>query len=368
MLSDVSGHLEYGIGASAINFNGKHRYIRITDISNWGKNEITSPSFIEKSAILNDGDILLARTGATVGDSFIYKDDGVESYFAGFLIRAKVQKANPYFVYYQLKTLKYAQWVKISSARSGQPGINSEQFGSYRICITEYNEQQKIANFLKAIDERIEAQNKIIEDLIALRNQINNVFFDSINTCVKFNELYITASEGGTPDTSKGEYYLNGTIPFIKIENLYEKYLFLSNSFISESGLQNSSAWLVPKESILLSNGATIGETTILKIDAATKQGILGIIPKKPYDSEILYYTFKSRRFAKILKRITTKGTMEAAYLKDLNKEKVFLTCDENMNSHVRLMSLIDEKIIAERQILNLLVKQKQYLLDNLFI
>ena len=204
--------------------------------------------------------------------------------------------------------------------------------------------------------------------MITLRNQINNVFFDSLNTCVRFSELYTFASEGGTPDTSKGEYYLNGKIPFIKIENLYEKYLLSSNSFISESGLRNSSAWLVPKESILLSNGATIGETTILKMDATTKQGILGIIPKKPYDSEILYYLFKSRRFAKTLKRITTKGTMEAAFLKDLNKEKVFLSCDENMNSHVTLMSLIDKRINVERQIAHLLVIEKQYLLGNLFI
>jgi len=364
----VSKRLEYGIGASAINFDGKHRYIRITDISNWGKNEITSPSFIENSAMLNDGDILLARTGATVGDSFIYKDDGIESYFAGFLIRAKIQNANPYFVYYQFKTQKYAQWVKISSARSGQPGINSEQYGSYKICLAEHDEQQKIANFLSKIDKRITTQNKIIKDLVTLRNQINNTFFDSINTCVRFKDLYISASEGGTPDTSKGEYYLNGNIPFIKIENLYEKYLLSCNSFMSESGLQNSSAWLVPKESILLSNGATIGETTILKIDAAIKQGILGIIPKKPYDSEILYYLFKSRRFAKTLKRITTKGTMEAAYLKDLNKEKIFLTCDLHMNNHVKLMSLIDEKICVERKIANLLNEEKQYLLGNLFI
>ena len=229
-------------------------------------------------------------------------------------------------------------------------------------------EQNKISVFLDLINERIITQNKIIEDLITLRNQINNVFFDSLNTCVRFSELYTFASEGGTPDTSKGEYYLNGKIPFIKIENLYEKYLLSSNSFISESGLRNSSAWLVPKESILLSNGATIGETTILKMDATTKQGILGIIPKKPYDSEILYYLFKSRRFAKTLKRITTKGTMEAAYLKDLNKEKVFLSCDENMNSHVTLMSLIDKRINVERQIAHLLVIEKQYLLGNLFI
>ena len=273
-------------------------------------------------------------------------------------------KVVPKFIYYLFETI---DWKKKNQS-TGVPSLTSTVIENTKVFIPSLKNQTKISNFLSILDSRIHTQNKIIEDLIALRNQINNAFFDSINTCVRFSELYTSASEGGTPDTSKGEYYLNGTIPFVKIENLYEKYLLLSNSFISESGLQNSSAWLVPKESILLSNGATIGETTILKMDAATKQGILGIIPKKPYDSEILYYLFKSRRFAKTLKRITTKGTMEAAYLKDLNKEKVFLTCDENMNSHIRLMSLIDERINVERQIVNLLVKEKQYLLGNLFI
>ena len=312
-------------------------------------------------------DILMTRIGDIGTPTIISKEEPLAYYVSLALI--KPLNIDSLFLKYLIesKSFQHELWKKTIHVAFPKK-INKEEIGECICTIPTKDEQTKIGNILNKIDERIVTQNKIIEDLIALRNQINNVFFDSINTCVKFNELYITASEGGTPDTSKGEYYLNGTIPFIKIENLYEKYLFLSNSFISESGLQNSSAWLVPKESILLSNGATIGETTILKIDAATKQGILGIIPKKPYDSEILYYTFKSRRFAKILKRITTKGTMEAAYLKDLNKEKVFLTCDENMNSHVRLMSLIDEKIIAERQILNLLVKQKQYLLDNLFI
>ena len=353
------------------NNNSDPYWIKIGDMPENGYivNSIKEHISIEgakKSRRVYKGDMILSNS-MSFGKPYILNVDGF-IHDGWFVIRNYERSFDRDYLRYLLASPTVQKRYSQIAAGGVVLNISSDLVNSVIVKIPSLDEQKKISLFLSVLDERIQAQNKIIEDLITLRNQINNVFFDSLNTCVRFSELYTFASEGGTPDTSKSEYYLNGTIPFIKIENLYEKYLLSSNSIISESGLRNSSAWLVPKESILLSNGATIGETTILKMDAATKQGILGIIPKKPYDSEILYYLFKSRRFAKTLKRITTKGTMEAAYLKDLNKEKVFLSCDENMNSHVTLMSLIDKRINVERQIANLLVKEKQYLLGNLFI
>ena len=165
-LSKVSFPLEYGIGASAVDFDGKNRYIRITDISNYTEEQtmFVSPSFIDEKALLKNNDILLARTGATVGDSFIYKEkNDYRSYYAGFLIRARINNNNPGFVYYQLKTNRYKKWVKIMSARSGQPGINSQEYGSFTLFLPHNKEQDKIALLMTIIDERIETQNKIIE-------------------------------------------------------------------------------------------------------------------------------------------------------------------------------------------------------------
>lgn len=346
-LSDVSGHLEYGIGASAINFNGKHRYIRITDVSNWGKNKITSPSFIEKSAMLNDGDILLARTGATVGDSFIYKDDGVESYFAGFLIRAKVQKANPYFVYYQLKTQKYAQWVKISSARSGQPGINSEQFGSYRICLTEHNEQQKIANFLKAIDERIETQNKIIEEIKSQIFSISYIMVKSISKTIPIKEICIF--EEKTKHQS-GDGLLEGYYPFFTNEEETVKY-FDTYDFDGEYIIANTGG----KANFKYHNGkfATMSDCLVIKIRNTSLTSFYSIV------------------FSVLQKYIDYIG-FEGSGLKHLNKDW-FLKfqvpqCDENAEKFICMINDLKEKLQIEKDILSLYKKQKTYLLQNMFI
>ena len=67
---------------------------------------------------------------------------------------------------------------------------------------------------------------------------------------VPFKEIYIRAGEGGTPATSIPEYYNNGTIPFIKIDDLQNKYIRSNKDCITELGLQKSSAWIVPSKSI----------------------------------------------------------------------------------------------------------------------
>lgn len=184
-------------------------------------------------------------------------------------------------------------------------------------CLTE---QKKIVSLLTLLDERIATQNKIIEDLKKLKSAIINYAINSLDTdFAKFSSLYEMAGEGGTPTTSNGSFYDNGKMPFIKIDDLKQKYLTENKDFITELGLQKSSAWLVPTSSILFSNGATIGEITITTYPVCTKQGILGIVPKQNIDVEYLYYFMSSSYFKKAVSRIVTEGTMRTAYLKDIN-------------------------------------------------
>ena len=149
-------------------------------------------------------------------------------------------------------------------------------------------------------------------------------FVDSIFTAnkfpkVPFKEIYVRAGEGGTPATSNPEYYDNGTIPFIKIDDLQNKYIKTNKDCITELGLQKSSAWIVPANSIIYSNGATIGAISINLFPVCTKQGILGVVPKADINVEFLYYFMTSTAFTKAVERIVTEGTMRTAYLKDIN-------------------------------------------------
>ena len=231
------------------------------------------------------------------------------------------------------------------------------------------SEQKKIASLLTLLDERIATQNKIIEDLKKLKSAIIDYAISSLDAdFMKFGSLYETAGEGGTPTTSNASFYDNGKIPFVKIDDLKQKYLAENKDFITELGLQKSSAWLVPTHSILFSNGATIGEITITTYPVCTKQGILGIVPKSNIDVEFLYYFMSSSYFKKAVSRIVTEGTMKTAYLKDINNILCPIPTKENQQEIAKMPSALNSKIDFEQSILRLFYAQKQYLLRQMFI
>ena len=209
----------------------------------------------------------------------------------------------------------------------------------------------------------------LIRDLEVYRSAIIDYAIDSLDAdFVKFGSLYETAGEGGTPTTSNAQFYENGKIPFIKIDDLKQKYLTENNDFITELGLQKSSAWLVPTRSILFSNGATIGEISITTYSVCTKQGILGIVPKQNIDVEFLYYFMSSSYFKKAVSRIVTEGTMKTAYLKDINNILCPIPIKEEQQEIAKMPSALNSKLDIEQSILKLFGSQKQYLLRQMFI
>ena len=170
---DIATGFDYGMNAAAKNYDGVNKYIRITDIdeasSTYTDKDIVSPDgILTDNYLVNNRDILLARTGASTGKSYLYKQSDGKLYYAGFLIRANVMTHDPYFVFSQLHTHRYWRWVSIMSARSGQPGINSQEYSSFPIYTTSIEEESKIAKLLSLLDERIATQNKIIDKLQSL--------------------------------------------------------------------------------------------------------------------------------------------------------------------------------------------------------
>ena len=103
---------------------------------------------------------------------------------------------------------------------------------------------------------------------------------------------------GGTPSRSKTEYWNEGTIPWIKIGNIKGKYINEADEFITQMGLDKSSAKLLTKGTVLYSIFATLGEVGILGIDACTNQAIAGITIKdvSSIDADYLYYYLKSKK------------------------------------------------------------------------
>ena len=163
-LGELCEPLTYGMNAAATKFDGENRYIRITDIDDethaFLSNDVVSPSGeLDDKYLVKKGDILLARTGASTGKSYLYHPKDGKLFYAGFLIKAHVlPSSDDYFIYSQTLTDRYGKWVKTTSMRSGQPGINANEYASYSFSVPSLPEQRKIADLLSAVDDVIAAQ------------------------------------------------------------------------------------------------------------------------------------------------------------------------------------------------------------------
>ena len=307
--------------------------------------------------------VLIGRQGALCGN--VRSVNGKTYITEHAIAAAGNEKSNTSFLHYLFLKMNLGQY----SDQSAQPGLAVNKLLKLEVSLPPISEQKKIAKLLSLLDERIATQNKIIEDLKKLKSAIINYAINSLDTdFAKFSSLYEMAGEGGTPTTSNASFYDNGKIPFVKIDDLKQKYLTENKDFITELGLQKSSAWLVPTHSILFSNGATIGEITITTYPVCTKQGILGIVPKQNIDVEYLYYFMSSSYFKKAVSRIVTEGTMKTAYLKDINNILCPIPTKEKQQEISKIPSALNSKIDFEQSILKLFCSQKQYLLRQMFI
>lgn len=160
----VIGKGAYGINAAAVKFTENLPvYLRITDIDENGKfiksnrKSVDTTNFETYS--LHEGDIVFARTGNTTGKTYLYNKNDGELIFAGFLIRFKPNNEILDSRYLKLytETKAYWKWVKVMSSRTGQPGINGNEYGKLSLPIPPLEEQKQIAEILSTTDEKLES-------------------------------------------------------------------------------------------------------------------------------------------------------------------------------------------------------------------
>lgn len=181
-LSKLSNNkLSYGSGASAIPYNGEIRYIRITDIKDDGKlnAEAVSPSIMEDKYILNEGDILFARSGATVGKTYLYKESDGKAIYAGYLIRFIPNKEHvlPTYIYYYTKTDYYKAFISKSAQAVAQPNINAQQYGSLMVAVPPLPLQHQFASKIEAIERQKELIKQSISETETLFNERMQHYF-----------------------------------------------------------------------------------------------------------------------------------------------------------------------------------------------
>lgn len=149
----------YGAGEKGIKKRSDIRYIRITDINEDGtlNDDFVSAEKVDPKYLLEENDFLIARSGNTVGKTFLYKKEFGKCIYAGYLIKFKLdtKKIIPEYLLYYTKSNIYKQWIASNQRANAQPNINSNEFLNSLIIIPPIEEQNYIVNHLQKIKEKI---------------------------------------------------------------------------------------------------------------------------------------------------------------------------------------------------------------------
>ena len=176
------GKPEYGANVSAIDRNDLlPRYIRITDVTEDGKLSAATWQSIRQDVagpyLLNKGDFLFARSGATVGKTYLYKETDGLCAFAGYMIRFRPNPTLllPEFLFHYTHSNFYYNWVKGILRAGAQPNINGQEYAKMPILKPPIEEQKTIINILNSLDEDIEKETSHKEQLESLKKGLMQV-------------------------------------------------------------------------------------------------------------------------------------------------------------------------------------------------
>lgn len=306
----------------------------------------------ERRAVwLTPGDIIVVRSGAYTGDSAIVRQEHCPS-IAGFDMVIRAHGVDPDFLQYALLSsyLKTNQ-IDLEKMRAAQPHLNSEELGACFILLPSELEQKRIVLHLDhetaRIDALIEKKTRFIELLREKRQAlITHSVTKGLDPNVKMKDsgvewlgevpehwdvlqLRHTAQleSGHTPSRSKPEYWVDCNVPWFTLADVWQvrsgeqKYVSETSEKVSQLGLENSSARLLPAGSVLLSRTASVGFPGIMKVDMATSQDFAVWTCSDELFNEYLYYVLLGMK--PDFDRLMMGSTHKTIYMPDIEAIRI---------------------------------------------
>lgn len=382
---------DYGVNAAAVPYSNQlPKYLRITDISEDGLylNDKMVSVDLEPTDVnyLDDGDIVLARTGASVGKSYRYRKEDGELVFAGFLIRVNPDESRLVSCYLAnyLTTGQYWDWVAVTSARSGQPGINSTEYSQLAIPLPpDIPEQQKIADCLSSVGEVIAAQAQKLDTLKTHKKGLMQQLFPregETQPRLRFPEFQDAGewetvmlgsiakfTSGGTPAKNEASYW-NGSIPWISASSMHSHLVEDSKLRVTASAIGNGTRIAKKGSILILVRGSMLFKRVpiclVLK-DVAFNQDVKSISLKDDIDTVFLLYqliAFESR--FSINRTGIGAGKIDTEDLKSLD---LFVPSPAEQQRIASCLTSLNDLIIALTQKLESLKTHKKGLMQQLF-
>ena len=343
---------------------------------------------------LNNGDIPVYGTGGymTSVDSFLYDGESVCIGRKGtidkpVLIDGKFWTVDTLFYTHSFVDLlpkflfplfKRINWKKYNEA-SGVPSLSKSTIEKIKLSLPTKPEQQKIAAFLTTVDSKIEQLSKKQELLKEYKKGLMQQIFSQATRFKADDGCDFPDWEerklgnltkvvvGGTPSTSNESYWNNGSIPWLSSGGINDGNVIKASKLITQEGLDNSSAKLMPKGTTLLAmTGATLGRVGYLLIETSGNQSVAGLIPNHNFYSKFLFYTlFKNKQTILSMAGGAAQAGINKATIESF---KFKFPIVEEQTKIANFLSSIDTKI---EQVGKQLIESKQFkkaLLQQMFI
>ena len=350
-----------------------NQYINADNV--YVKNNIVNSEYVQEQDI-----IVVVRNGSRnlIGKHALLKSIPHDPSVIGAFMTG-IRSLNNQFIEAVLNTEKFKREInKNLGATINQ--ITTSQFKKMKFNFPKREEDKQIGILFNYLDDTIQLHENYLQLLYNFRSfllqkmfSINDTFpnlrFKQFNDKWKYKKLGEVADivSGGTPDTTKRDYWNVSIIWYTPAEVGNKIFVVGSQRKITNIGLENSSAKILPVGTVLFTSRAGIGKTAILKEKGSTNQGFQSIVPKKKsLDS---YFIFS---MSNILKKYGESHGAGSTFLeisgKELAKARISLPSITEQKNISKVLFKLDTIITLQKQEIDNLKKLKQFLLQNMFI
>lgn len=352
-----------------------HFLMRISNVQN-GYISPADPKFIKlpvdgalQRFALSEGDILVSLTG-NVGRVGVIQAEHLPAALNQRVARISIRKGSPATRELLLFFL-FSDWFREELMGAGhgaaQQNVSTKDLVEIEIPVPPLPDQQRIVGILdEAFDgiakARANAEQNLQNARALFESHLQFVFTQRGKGWVakSIGEVCRTGA-GGTPLKSKKEYYQDGNIPWLMSGEVSQGEILSATKFITRKGLENSSARMFPKDTVLVAMyGATAGAVGILRFEASTNQAVCGILPNDKFVPEFLFYVLLSKK-SDLVDQATGNAQPNISQIKIKNTEIPVITLPEQR----RIVATFNA-LRAETQRLESLYQRKLAALDAL--
>ena len=320
---------------------------------------------------LQKNEIVFARTGASVGKTYIYNPSDGCVYYAGFLIRARISP--PYsaeFVFQNTLTKEYDKFVQVTSQRSGQPGINAQEYSSYKIIMPEQQEQHAIGSFFSQLDHLITLHQRKYDKLQNIKKSMLEKMFPKNNS--KFPEIrfkgftdaweqrelgeIVQVTMGQSPD---GNTYSNEPNGYILIQGNAD----LQNGWVVPRVWTTQITKIAASGDLIMSVRAPAGAMGKTAYRAVIGRGVAAI-----KGNEFIYQLLVKMDSDGFWKTYSCGSTFESLNSDNVKKAEISVPKSEEQHAIGSFFSQLDHLITLHQRKLEKLQNIKKAMLEKMFV